>query len=163
MSGIGKRALVTSTVISALVGTGLAIAPSAEAATSSTMSTNAYKFANSQRGKAYVMGTEGLNTYDCSGLTWRSYQKAGKNWARTTADAQRKNQTVDITVNQRRVGDLIFFKKKYSDKIYDHVGIYAGSGYMIDAQTGSHPGVIKEKVNNGYWNTKYVIDYRRVK
>lgn len=167
-SSIGKRALVTSTVIAAFVGSGLAVAPEASAAVTSTMSTNAYKFANNQRGDAYPrngQSTTGFSTYDCSGLVWRSYQQAGKKWTRNSADYMRKHQTIDITSSQRRVGDLIFFKRKNSDNIYDHVGIYAGHGYMIDAQTGTYygHGVVKEPIDGRTWWSKYyVIDYRRV-
>lgn len=166
MSGIGKRALVTSTVISALVGSGLAFAPSADAAVTASMSYNAYKFAYSQKGKPYVLGAVGLKSYDCSGLVWRSYSEAGKSWTRHTADYMRKYQTVDITTSQRRVGDLIFFEKNGDgDSIYDHVGIYAGHGYMVDAQTGTYygHGVVKEPVDNSWWSKNYTVDYRRVK
>ena len=167
-SSIGKRALVTSTVIAAFVGSGLAVAPEASAAVTSTMSTNAYKFANNQRGDAYArngQSTTGFSTYDCSGLVWRSYQQAGKKWTRESANSMRKNQTVDITIHQRRVGDLIFFRK-FGSRTYSHVGIYAGHGYMVDAQTGTYYGlgVVKEPIDgHTWWSKHYAMDYRRVK
>lgn len=163
-SSIGKRALVTSTVIAAFVGSGLAAAPEASAAVTNTMSTKAYNFAYSQRGKSYVWGAVGLKHYDCSGLVWRAFTESGKSWKRLDAEGMRKYQTVDITINQRRVGDLIFFRK-FGYRTYSHVGIYAGHGYMVDAQTGTYygTGVVKEPVDHSYWSKHYAMDYRRVK
>lgn len=159
-------------MVSSLMASGIAVASNANANVSSTTSTNAYKFAKSQIGKDYVLGTEGLRTYDCSGLVWRSYKEVGYHWkvvgrsTRLNANDQRRYQTNDITKSQRRLGDLIFFEKNGDgDKVYDHVGIYAGSGYMIDAQTSDYygHGVIKEKVDNSWWSSHYSLDYRRVK
>ncbi len=158
------RVAVAGALTASVLGSGLALAPSADAAVSSTTSTKAYEFAKTQINKPYLLGAEGFKKYDCSGLAWRSYQQAGKSWTRKNAHEQRRTQTVDITSKQARKGDLIFFKLKNSDGIYDHVGVYAGSGYMIDAQTSDYYGrkVIKEKIS-GYWSRNYVVDYRRVK
>ena len=62
-----------------------------------------------------------------------------------------------------RSGDLIFFRRKGSSD-WSHVGIYIGSGYMVNAVNGNtYKGVRKGKVVDGYWNKYYVADYRRVK
>ena len=76
----------------------------------------------------------------------------------------RKHQTNDITKRHRRIGDLIFFRYK-GQRYYSHVGIYAGHGKMVDAQTGTYygRGVVKEPVDHSWWSKHYVIDYRRVK
>lgn len=133
-------------------------------AEAATLQEKAYSIAKAQIGDRYVYGATGPNAFDCSGLIWYSFKNAGKNWKRYTAHDQRRYQTYDITASQRKVGDLIFFKRKNSDGIYDHVGIYAGSGYMVNAVNGrTYKGVRKGKVNDGYWNKYYVIDYRRVK
>lgn len=165
MTNIAMRMVLTSAVTAAVLGSGIALAPDASAAVSSTMSTKAYNFAMNQRGDDYVKGATGFSSYDCSGLIWRSYQQAGKSWKRYNANDQRRYQTIDITASQARKGDLVFFEKDGDgDRIYDHVGIYAGSGYMVDAQTSTYygPGVIKEKIS-GYWSSHYTVDFRRVK
>ncbi len=166
MSGSnGMRVAVAAGMAAAVLGSGLALAPEASAALSSTTSTKAYNFAKNQIGDKYVLGATGFSTYDCSGLTWRSYQQAGKSWKRYNAHDQRRYQTVDITASQARKGDLVFFEKDNDgDRVYDHVGVYAGSGYMIDAQTSNYYGrkVIKEKIS-GYWSRNYTVDFRRVK
>jgi len=157
-----KKTAVIGTLVASM-GIVIVIPGNAEAA---TIQTKAYNFAHSEIGNGYAkngQSTTGLNTYDCSGLVWRSFKQAGKSWPRYNANDQRRKQTKDITVNQRQVGDLIFFKKKgYST--YTHVGIYAGGGYMISAVSGSTvKGVHKGKVVDGYWNKYYNADYRRVK
>lgn len=163
MSGSnGMRVAVAAGMAAAVLGSGLALAPEASAAVSSTTSTKAYNFAKNQIGDKYVLGATGFSTYDCSGLTWRSYQQAGKSWKRYNAHDQRRYQTVDITASQRRKGDLIFFRQKGSS-YYSHVGIYSGNGNMINAVTGSRWKVVNGPVKDGYWNKYYVADYRRVK
>lgn len=163
MSGNNRmRVAVAGVLTASVMGSGLALAPSASAAVSSTTSTKAYNFAKAQLGDRYVLGATGFSTYDCSGLTWRSYQQAGKSWKRYNAHDQRRYQTVDITSSQRRKGDLIFFRKKGTG-YYSHVGMYSGNGNMINAVTGSRWKVVNGPVKDGYWNKYYVADYRRVK
>lgn len=167
MSGNNRmRVAVAGALTASVLGSGLALAPSAEAVVSSTMSTKAYTVAKAQIGDPYVSGAEGPNKFDCSGLVFYAYKNAGKNWKnpddRLTADGQRKKQTVDISSSQRRKGDLIFFRKKGSS-YYSHVGIYSGNGNMINAVTGSRWKVVNGPVKDGYWNKYYVADYRRVK
>lgn len=164
-SNYKTRTIMVGVLTSSVLGSGLAFAPSAEAAVSSTTSTNAYKYAKNQVGEAYArsgQSTTGPSTWDCSGLVWKSYKSAEKNWDRLNAHDQRRKQTVDISSSQRRVGDLIFFRKKGSS-YYSHVGIYSGHGKMINAVTGSRWKVVNDYVKDGYWNKYYVADYRRVK
>lgn len=166
MSGNNRmRVAVAGALTASVLGSGLALAPSADAAVSSTTSTKAYNYAKGQVGEAYArngQSTTGPSTWDCSGLIWKSYKSAGKSWTRKSAHEQRRTQTVDITSAQRRVGDLIFFRPKGSS-YYTHVGIYSGHGKMINAVTGSRWKVVNDLVKDGYWNKYYVADYRRVK
>ena len=126
MSGIGKRALVTSTVISALVGSGLAIAPNAEAATS--LKAEAYSTATAQKGDWYKWGAAGPSRFDCSGLLYYSFRKHGKDIPRVAASQY--NYSKHISKSSRTKGDLVFFYG--SGGIY-HVGFYAGNGYILHA------------------------------
>jgi len=152
---------------SAVIGTAIAgmalvvsVPTSAEAA---TVQEKAYSAAKGKIGKPYVWGGKGPNSFDCSGLVYWSFKQGGKKWSYQSTNGMRKNLTKDITVNQRKVGDLIFFKRKGTND-WSHVGIYAGSGYMVNAVNGTtYKGVRKGKVVDGYWNKYYNADYRRVK
>lgn len=155
MSGIGKRALVTSTVIAALVGSGLAVAPSAEAATigSSTLAE-----ATRHLGAPYVYGATGKSKFDCSGLIYYSRFKDTNRSHHTwfnTAQTQ-YNHTTHISSSSRGKGDLVFFGSSSRD-IY-HVGILTSKNYMIAAP---YPGknVRKEYIGSGSWWAKHAHIY----
>ncbi|URQ04812.1 hydrolase [Streptomyces phage Emma1919] len=140
------------------------ISTNAEAA---TIRSKAYSVAKAQLGDRYCGdnkkscgGSVGPNSFDCSGLVQYSYKKAGKYVPRTTQSQFKASK--DITVNQRQLGDVIYFSHK-GTRDHFHVGIYAGSGYMIHANAGSYYGkkVIKEKISS-YWGKNYNADYRRL-
>lgn len=152
-----KTAVIGTLLASSIV---MAIPANAEAA---TIQEKAASVAKAQIGDPYKWGAKGPNAFDCSGLVWYSFYKAGKGWSYKPTNSMRKYQTNDITVSQRKVGDLIFFRRKGSSD-WSHVGLYVGSGYMVNAVNGNtYKGVRKGKVVDGYWNKYYVADYRRVK
>jgi cell wall-associated NlpC family hydrolase len=86
----------------------------------------AIQFALAQRGKPYVSGGTGPNSYDCSGLTQAAYKAAGITIGRTTWD-QVKDGTA-VSESDLRPGDLVFFYSGIS-----HVGIYLGNGQVVHA------------------------------
>ena len=98
-------------------------APSARAAT-------AISAAKSQLGKPYVFGTNGPNTFDCSGLTQWAWAKAGVSMSHYTVSQY--NEFPHIPLNALQPGDLVFFKIDLG-----HMGMYIGGGMVIHApQTG---------------------------
>lgn len=152
-----KTAAIGTLLASSIV---MAVPVNAEAA---TIQEKAASVSKAQIGDPYKWGAKGPNAFDCSGLVWYSFKQAGKGWTYKPTNGMRKYQTNDITVNQRKVGDLIFFRRKGSSD-WSHVGLYVGSGYMVNAVNGNtYKGVRKGKVVDGYWNKYYVADYRRVK
>lgn len=155
---MNKKTAVIGTLLASSIVVG--VPANAEAATTQQ---KAASVAKAQIGDPYVWGAKGPNAFDCSGLAWYSFKKAGKNWTYRPTNGMRKYQTNDIKVSERKVGDLIFFRRKGSSD-WSHVGIYVGSGYMVNAVNGNtYKGVRKGKVVDGYWNKYYVADYRRVK
>ncbi|MEU2455868.1 NlpC/P60 family protein [Streptomyces sp. NPDC012765] len=76
-------------------------------------------------------GSSGANItgFDCSGLVVYAYAKAGIALPRTAADQYAASDPVDRTEIQP--GDLVFYGS--SPQGIHHVGIYVGSGYMIEA------------------------------
>jgi cell wall-associated NlpC family hydrolase len=99
-------------------------------------------------GTPYVLGGESPGGVDCSGLVQYAYRQAGIRVPRTTADQFRAGRL------QRRVlpGDLLFFRTDARGGI-SHVGIYAGSGQMIHASSGSRR-VRKVSLRQPYWRQR---------
>jgi peptidoglycan DL-endopeptidase CwlO len=98
-------------------------APSARAAT-------AISAAKSQLGKPYVFGTNGPDTYDCSGLTQWAWAKAGVSMSHYTVSQY--DEFPHVPLNALQPGDLVFFKIDLG-----HMGMYIGGGMVIHApQTG---------------------------
>jgi cell wall-associated NlpC family hydrolase len=86
--------------------------------------------AEAQLGKPYQWGGAGPDTFDCSGLVSWAWAAAGVYFPHL-AQAQ-YNLTRRIAIADLLPGDLVFYGTPSS--VY-HVGIYIGSGRMIDAPT----------------------------
>ncbi|WP_432049928.1 C40 family peptidase [Verrucosispora sp. NA02020] len=83
-------------------------------------------FALAQRGKPYVWGAEGPDSYDCSGLMMAAWAKGGVQIPRVTTDQVRTGIAVP-SLAEMRPGDLIFIPG--SDGTMSrpgHVGMYIG-------------------------------------
>jgi cell wall-associated NlpC family hydrolase len=127
-------------IIVGIIFVGMLLGIPMQSADASTVRSVALNIAKAQTGDPYQWGAEGPNKFDCSGLTYYSYRKAGKSIPRV---AQKQyNYSTKISPSNRKVGDLVFIGKS-SRGIY-HVGIYAGwwngKGWMVNANTGSYRG-----------------------
>lgn len=143
-----KRAVVASVAAASIMGSGLALAPSASAATS--IKAKAYSTATAQKGDPYQYGAAGPNKFDCSGLTYYSFKKAGKTIPRVASSQYNKSK--HISKSSRQKGDLVFF---YNGSGIYHVGFYAGNGNVLHApHTGAK--VRYEKI----WTSK--VKYGRI-
>ncbi|MEU8220144.1 C40 family peptidase [Micromonospora taraxaci] len=95
-------------------------------------------FALAQRGKPYVWGAEGPDSYDCSGLMMAAWAEAGVRIPRVTADQVHTGVAVS-SLAAMRPGDLIFIPGSDGTMTRPgHVGVYIGvdrSGrqYLIQA------------------------------
>jgi cell wall-associated NlpC family hydrolase len=106
------------------VAAGLVAGPSAQA-------TSALAFAQSQIGVPYRWGGETPATaFDCSGLVQWAYAQAGLSLPRTAQDQYDAGPAIPAG-SPLQPGDLIFFGSGPAD--VEHVGLYAGTGLMIDA------------------------------
>ncbi|MFG1697743.1 NlpC/P60 family protein [Nonomuraea sp. NPDC049309] len=96
----------------------------------------AANWALTQLGKPYVWAAAGPDTYDCSGLTMRAWEKAGVRLDHWTGTQWTSGPHVPL--NRLRRGDLVFFAHVSGDpSTIHHVGIYVGRGQMVHApQTG---------------------------
>lgn len=84
-------------------------------------------FAMSQRGKPYVWGAAGPNSYDCSGLVMLVFAHAGVSLPHYTGAMMGRGTT--ISKSQLKRGDVVFPSS-------GHVGIYLGKGKFIYASSG---------------------------
>lgn len=92
----------------------------------------AVAFAKKQLGDRYRYGAAGPSAWDCSGLTMKSWAKAGKKLPHSARGQFRKGKKVSR--KNLKPGDLVFF---YSG--IRHVAIYAGHGKVIHASRAGRP------------------------
>ena len=92
----------------------------------------AVAFAMGQIGKDYEWGAEGPDTFDCSGLTLRAWEAAGRTIPRTSQEQWKRLPRVAVT--GMRPGDLIVYQSDAS-----HVGLYVGDGVMVHAPRTGRP------------------------
>ncbi|MDT7763257.1 MAG: peptidoglycan DL-endopeptidase CwlO [Mycobacterium sp.] len=88
--------------------------------------TTALRAALTQRGKPYVWGAAGPDSYDCSGLVLWAFAQEGISLPHYTGDQW--NSGMHVSRADLEPGDLVFFFADIS-----HVGIYIGNGLMVDA------------------------------
>jgi cell wall-associated NlpC family hydrolase len=108
-------------------------------ATATDAERHAVTFALAQLGKPYIFGASGPDSYDCSGLTMAAWAAAGVQLPHYTV-AQYQLGTPVAATSLLAPGDLIFIPGDDGSLIPpnpQHVGIYLGDGYVIEApQTG---------------------------
>lgn len=86
-------------------------------------------YARAQVGKPYQWGGAGPDSFDCSGLTMRAWQRAGVNLSHYTG--AQWDETARVAISDLRPGDLVFYGS--SGPTSHHVGLYIGDGQMIEA------------------------------
>ena len=107
--------------------------------TSQAQRLKAVEFAKKQvlARKPYVWGTQGPNTFDCSGLVYAAYKYAGldwPNWDRLNS-ALYSGYTKHVSLNDLEPGDLLFYSYKGTISTIHHITIYAGNGMMWEANS----------------------------
>lgn len=97
------------------------------------------EIAMSKRGKPYVWGANGPNSFDCSGFVNFCFKNAGySNWPKhrcvTNSYWKGGYPFQRVARNDRQRGDLVLMDTGYTyPGDANHVGIYLGSGKMIHA------------------------------
>jgi cell wall-associated NlpC family hydrolase len=87
--------------------------------------------------KPYIWGSQGPNSFDCSGLVYAAYKSAGLGWP----DWDRLNSalysgyTQHVSLNELVPGDLLFYSYKGTISTIHHISIYAGGGMMWEANS----------------------------
>lgn len=107
-------------------------------------------YALAQLGKPYVWGGEGPDVFDCSGLTMRSWERAGVTLNRHSSDQWKNGRPVPA--DHVRAGDLVFFGPDPLDpESIDHVALAIGDGMVVEAP---HPGAVVRIAS--MWRTSLV-------
>ncbi|MDP3969309.1 MAG: C40 family peptidase [Nocardioides sp.] len=117
----GRSILMVFAIVAALIfSSGSFAAPAAEANTDKLK--KAVKITANQKGDPYNYGSAGPDRFDCSGLTYFAFKRAGfRNIPRTSR--QQANFAKRIPRKQMKRGDFVFFHNNGS--VY-HMGVYGG-------------------------------------
>jgi hypothetical protein len=112
----------------------------------------AINFALASVGKPYVWGATGPDTYDCSGLMLRAFQKAGVNLPRVSR--QQFNAGGHVPVRQAQPGDLLFLATDPTDPAtIHHVMLYMGNDKIVEAPyTGA-----SVRIQPAPWNNRELV------
>ena len=99
-------------------------------------------------GVPYLWGGATPGGFDCSGLVQYVYAQLGVSLPHNTVAQWHDRIAVSIPRDQLQPGDLVFFNR------LDHVGIYIGGGYIIDApHTGTDVRI--DSLNEGWYAANY--------
>ena len=87
--------------------------------------------------KPYIWGSEGPNSFDCSGLVYAAYKYAGLGWPiwDRLNSGLFYTYTKQIPLAEMEPGDLIFYSYKGTQSTIHHISIYAGGGMMWEARS----------------------------
>jgi cell wall-associated NlpC family hydrolase len=88
-------------------------------------------------GKPYVWGSEGPNSFDCSGLVYAAFKSVGLGWPiwdRLNSSLY-YTYTKQIPIAEMQPGDLIFYSYKGTQSTIHHISIYAGNQMMWEARS----------------------------
>ncbi|MFB9511802.1 C40 family peptidase [Streptomyces purpureus] len=98
-------------------------------------------FARAQVGDAYVMGSTGPNSWDCSGLVQAAYRQAGIDLPRVSGSQSSRGQSVSL--DNLQPGDILYWGSRSNSY---HVAIYVGGGKFVGAQNPS-TGVVERSLD----------------
>ncbi len=110
--------------------------------------------ARAKLGCSYVYATAGPRTFDCSGFTSYIYKQSGYRLTRSS-DSQPADGII-VSREGLQVGDLLFFAERNGRGI-GHVGMYAGDGMMIHADSR---GVVCTPLSERYYAQRFVCARR---
>ena len=127
--------------------------PKVESSISSDKAQKVIELAKEQIGKPYLWGSEGPDSFDCSGLVYYVFKESiDMTLPRTSRDQYKIGE--EVSKSDLQVGDLLFSSSR-SDKVITHVGIYMGDGKMIHSPNSGKNVEISD-ISSNYWENSYV-------
>lgn len=100
-------------------------------------------------GSPYRYGGETPQGFDCSGLVYYAFRRAGIDVPRTTRE--QFDRAIPVDPSRLEPGDLLFFK--LNRRKTSHVGIYAGDGRFVHAPS-SGKEVSYASLDDPYWQRR---------
>lgn len=113
------------------------------------------QFALEKIGMNYVWGGESDREggYDCSGLLFYAFKKAGIDMPRVSYTQAARGQTVKI--KDLQPGDLVAWENNPDQPGADHIALYLGDGWILEApKAGLQVRKRKLGANEGAWGVK---------
>jgi cell wall-associated NlpC family hydrolase len=113
------------------------------------------KYASEKIGMPYVWGGESDSEggYDCSGLLWMAFKRAGVDMPRISWSQAARGKRVDVS--QLRPGDLVAWDHQRGDPGADHIALYIGDGWILEApRTGLKIRKRRLRANEGAWGVQ---------
>ncbi|MGV1004155.1 MAG: NlpC/P60 family protein [Candidatus Nanopelagicales bacterium] len=121
-----------------------------------TAGERALAYALAQVGKPYVLGGNGPDVFDCSGLVQQAYLSAGialPRLASTQIDVGTR-----VTLEQLVPGDLLYYQSNASPRS-GHISMYAGNGLAVEA-ANPRRGVRLRPLNESWYAERFVAATR---
>lgn len=108
---------------------------------SSSKAEKVIAIAKSKLGKPYVFGSNGPNSYDCSGLLMVAYGAVGLSLPHSACNIG-YGIGKKVSRDELERGDIVCFNTVADGDLVDHVGIYLGGGSFLHASSGQGRVVI---------------------
>lgn len=117
-----------------------------------TAADRALQFALAQVGKRYVLGGNGPDVFDCSGIVQQAYLISGIKLPRLAS--QQINVGTRVALEQLVPGDLIYYQDGPSPR-KGHISMYAGNGLAVEA-ANPRVGVRVRPLNESWYAERFV-------
>lgn len=104
-------------------------------------------------GAPYLLGGNGP-AYDCSGVTFAAWKKAGITLPRSSSTQY--GAVTHLPYSELRKGDLVFFSRNGTQSGIYHVAIYVGNGQLMEAR---RPGVPATTRGMYEWGVANLMPY----
>jgi cell wall-associated NlpC family hydrolase len=122
--------------------------PAFSAAVSAAPQSGVVPIALQYLGVPYLWGGATPSGFDCSGLVQYAFAQLGVSLPHNTVAQWNDPDAVSVPESDLQAGDLVFFNG------LDHVGIYIGSGYFVDApHTGANVRI--DSLSEGWYAARY--------
>ena len=115
-------------------------------------------FAKTLLGVPYVYGGMSPAGFDCSGFTSYVFGAFGIRLERVSSDQAK--QGMEISKENLKSGDLVFFDTNGGHSAINHTGIFIGDGKFIHASSGTSSCVIISDLTTGYYAGNFMTARR---